>query len=662
MSPASGVSSPRTAPSSAPWSRAWKIPSFGWQDLLNTRLLKMLPMLRPHQSVDTYLKRFFKDERVRLAFCFQSKYLGMSPFRCPSLFSILSFLEYEYGVWHPIGGCAAVTAEAMARVARKLGVEICLNEPVEEILFAGRRAVGRSHQRWFASRRCRGGQRRLRPCHGAHGAGPSPPPLDQQEAGEEEILLLDLHDVSRRRRHLRPAASHHSHRERIREEPRRHREQARPQRRPEFLRPERLRHRSHARAERPQRALCALARLASTSEHRLDQGTCRASGNCSSRRSPRPATATSRSASATSASSRPPDWDSRYEIYRGATFNLAHSLDQMLHLRPHNRFEDLDGMYLVGGGTHPGSGLPVIFESARISSRLLLEDLGIQTNIPLHARSRRAGLRTFFRRSPASSPPYSWRACSASNPSPRRELLAEQHQLSRSTAMNPQSAVEASNAFRHVRRARRSSPLGHSRQALATSASRALRARVAPPDRGQRDAAWPRPPLPPAVGPRSNRSPLKCLPLAEACRFLEREAESDPRSTPLRSARFAALAFRRSQRSSSRTARRRSHHRSRQLPAAAARRATHPGARRRQCRVNAQARCRRHGGDARSSSSSLRCAGFDSHLVSLFRNPPKPPRRHRSPARTKFSSPGRPPRAKRFSPNSRPISSRPRWN
>jgi phytoene desaturase len=76
----------------------------------------------------------------------------------------------------------------------------------------------------------------------------------------------------------------------------------------------------------------------------------------------------------------PADWDTRYEIYRGATFNLAHSLDQMLHLRPNNRFEDLDGMYLVGGGTHPGSGLPVIFESARISTRLLLEDFGLSVN------------------------------------------------------------------------------------------------------------------------------------------------------------------------------------------------------------------------------------------------------------------------------------------
>jgi len=71
----------------------------------------------------------------------------------------------------------------------------------------------------------------------------------------------------------------------------------------------------------------------------------------------------------------PADWESKLDIYRGATFNLAHNFSQMLNLRPHNRFEEFDGLYLVGGGTHPGSGLPVIFESARISSKLLLDDL-----------------------------------------------------------------------------------------------------------------------------------------------------------------------------------------------------------------------------------------------------------------------------------------------
>ena len=72
----------------------------------------------------------------------------------------------------------------------------------------------------------------------------------------------------------------------------------------------------------------------------------------------------------------PADWEGRYHVYKGATFNLAHNWTQMLHMRPRNKFTELPGVYLVGGGTHPGSGLPVIYESARISARLLLQDFG----------------------------------------------------------------------------------------------------------------------------------------------------------------------------------------------------------------------------------------------------------------------------------------------
>ena len=82
-------------------------PWHGWRDLLSPRTLamlaKMLPLVRPWASVDSDLKRYFRDPRTRLAFSFQSKYLGMSPFRCPSLFTILSYLEYDFGVFHPIG-------------------------------------------------------------------------------------------------------------------------------------------------------------------------------------------------------------------------------------------------------------------------------------------------------------------------------------------------------------------------------------------------------------------------------------------------------------------------------------------------------------------------------------------------------------------------------
>lgn len=87
----------------------------------------------------------------------------------------------------------------------------------------------------------------------------------------------------------------------------------------------------------------------------------------------------------------PTGWNKEFELHIGATFSMSHNLQQMLHRRPHNRFEDLEGVYLVGGGTHPGSGLPVIFESARITSRLLLEDLRIEpqweATLPIVAES-----------------------------------------------------------------------------------------------------------------------------------------------------------------------------------------------------------------------------------------------------------------------------------
>src|SRR3984957_17228842 len=111
-----------------------------WRDLAKPNMLKLLPLLRPWHSLDSDLKRYFKDERIRLGFSFQSKYLGMSPFTCPSLFSILSFLEYEHGVFHPAGGCGAVT-KAMARVAEELGARVLLNEPVEQMVFDGRKCV-----------------------------------------------------------------------------------------------------------------------------------------------------------------------------------------------------------------------------------------------------------------------------------------------------------------------------------------------------------------------------------------------------------------------------------------------------------------------------------------------------------------------------------------
>jgi phytoene desaturase len=351
-------------------------PFLGWTSLLQTRLLAVLPYLKPWKSLHAELAGYFRDPRLQIAFTFQAKYLGMSPFQCPSLFSILSFLEYEHGIYHPIGGCNAVAA-GMARVAAELGVKIRLNEPVEEILFQGRRAVG---IRWA------GGEERADAivvnADFAHAMQTLVPNRLRRRWTDQKIakkrfscstFMLYL-GIEGRYDHL---AHHNIY---VAEDYRRNLDEIENQHvlsaDPSFyvqnagvtdstlapaghstlyiLLPVSHEHPnidwSKERDRYRQVALSQLARIGlGDIERRI--------------RFERIIT--------------PDDWSRKVGIYRGATFNLAHCLSQMLHLRPQNRFEEFDGMYLVGGGTHPGSGLPVIFESARISSQLLLGDLGV---------------------------------------------------------------------------------------------------------------------------------------------------------------------------------------------------------------------------------------------------------------------------------------------
>ncbi len=62
----------------------------------------------------------------------------------------------------------------------------------------------------------------------------------------------------------------------------------------------------------------------------------------------------------------PQDFQDRLSSFRGAAFSLEPVLTQSAWFRPHNRSEELDRLYLVGAGTHPGAGLPGVLSSARV--------------------------------------------------------------------------------------------------------------------------------------------------------------------------------------------------------------------------------------------------------------------------------------------------------
>ena len=57
--------------------------------------------------------------------------------------------------------------------------------------------------------------------------------------------------------------------------------------------------------------------------------------------------------------------------YQGSAFSVEPILTQSAWFRPHNRSEELDNLYLVGAGTHPGAGLPGVLSSAKIASDLI---------------------------------------------------------------------------------------------------------------------------------------------------------------------------------------------------------------------------------------------------------------------------------------------------
>jgi phytoene desaturase len=62
----------------------------------------------------------------------------------------------------------------------------------------------------------------------------------------------------------------------------------------------------------------------------------------------------------------PLDFRDRLGSFRGAAFGLEPLLMQSAWFRPHNRSEDVEGLYLVGAGTHPGAGVPGVLSSARV--------------------------------------------------------------------------------------------------------------------------------------------------------------------------------------------------------------------------------------------------------------------------------------------------------
>src|SRR3954454_18713294 len=109
--------------------------------MVSPTLLAAVPHIAAGRSLYSVLGDYFRSDELRLAFTFQSKYLGMSPWDCPGLFTMIPYTEHAHGVYHVMGGLSQIS-HAFAQVSREEDAEIHTSAPVSRVLLDGRRAIG----------------------------------------------------------------------------------------------------------------------------------------------------------------------------------------------------------------------------------------------------------------------------------------------------------------------------------------------------------------------------------------------------------------------------------------------------------------------------------------------------------------------------------------
>lgn len=111
------------------------------KDFYNPSTLSQGLKLKTLNSAENLLKKYIKDERMRQMISFQTLYIGISPAKGPSLYTIIPMIEFLYGIWFIKGGMHTM-ATAMERLFLELGGEIKFNSEVEQIVIEDGKATG----------------------------------------------------------------------------------------------------------------------------------------------------------------------------------------------------------------------------------------------------------------------------------------------------------------------------------------------------------------------------------------------------------------------------------------------------------------------------------------------------------------------------------------
>lgn len=327
--------------------------------------------LGSYRTVYGLVSKYVKDPRLRMVLSFHPLLIGGNPLTVTSIYALISFLERNWGVHSAMGGTGSLVKGLVGLIAGQ-GNQIRCNAEVAEITVAGRRATGarlvsgevipadvvvsNADAAWTyrhlvpAEHRRRWTDRRLE--RARYSAGLFVWYFGTQKRYEEvphhSILLGPryqglLQDIFKHKR-LAEDFSLYLHR---------------PTATDPSLAP--------AGCDTFY-ALAPVPHLGSGTDWRTQAEPYRAAIarylNASVLPDLENQVVTSRVAT-------PQDFRDRLNSFMGAGFSLEPALTQSAWFRPHNRSEELERLYLVGAGTHPGAGVPGVISSARVLDKVV---------------------------------------------------------------------------------------------------------------------------------------------------------------------------------------------------------------------------------------------------------------------------------------------------
>ncbi|MCS6992372.1 MAG: phytoene desaturase family protein [Anaerolineales bacterium] len=346
--------------------------------LLEYFSLSNLPLIFQLKALDKHYRntsRYFKDERLKAAFTFQNMYLGLSPYDAPATYSLLQYTELAEGVWYPMGGMYAAI-QALTRIAEKLGVRFIYNAPVKTIQVQGSQVL-------FVETE-----------DGARYAGDIfvgnadlPYIYDQLLPDRAEARKLDekLYTCSTIMFYWGvdkqyPQIAHHNvflagdykaSFDRI------FQDHTLPDA-PSFYvhAPARTDPAAAPAGQDTLYVLVPVGHLDARTRQDWDAMVKRARETVFARLEKEMGINDLREHIKFEITYTPLTWQQQFNLQKGAAFGLSHNFWQVGYLRPHNRHAKYRNLYFAGASTHPGTGLPIVLLSARLTTERILKEKG----------------------------------------------------------------------------------------------------------------------------------------------------------------------------------------------------------------------------------------------------------------------------------------------